>query len=79
MLLIYADFRVKQTIDASGIEHTEISSLSDSFDVILQKLDNVDEAKRYRYSFVYSKLKDFEDYMFSLGVDLHDGRGNRCV
>ncbi len=77
LLLIYADFRVKQTIDASGIEHTEISSLSDSFDVILQKLDNVDEAKRYRYSFVYSKLKDFEDYMFSLGVDLHDGRGNQ--
>ena len=73
LLLIYADFRVKQLIDETGKEHTEIYSLSDSFDVILAKLDNVDEQKRHRYLFVYAKLKDFEDYMRSLGIDIYDG------
>ncbi|MBS1348111.1 MAG: HD domain-containing protein [Firmicutes bacterium] len=75
LLLIYADFRVKQITDEQGKEHTEIYPLSDSFAVILKKLDNVDEAKKYRYLFVYAKLKDFEDYMRSLGVDLADGLG----
>ena len=35
--------------------------------MILSKLDNVDEAKRLRYTFVYAKLRDFERYMVSLG------------
>ena len=30
---------------------------------------NMDEAKRMRYRFVYEKLRDFENYMLSLGVD----------
>lgn len=77
LLLIYADFRVKQIADEQGKEHTEIYPLSDSFTVILKKLDNVDEAKKYRYLFVYAKLKDFEDYMRSLGVDLADGLGSQ--
>ncbi len=69
LLLIYADFRVKQERDAQGREITTIYTLADSFDVILSKLDNVDEAKRTRYTYVYAKLRDFERYMISLGVD----------
>ena len=69
LLLVYADFRVKQSRDKNGQEISEIFSLADSFDVILQKLDNVDAAKRRRYQFVYAKLHDFEAYMRSFGVD----------
>lgn len=39
-----------------GREITKIYTLKDSFDVILSKLDNVDEAKRNRYRVVYSRL-----------------------
>ena len=45
-----------------------IYSLKDSFNVILEKLDNVDAKKEKRYKRVYEKLKDFEDYLISLGV-----------
>ena len=69
LLLVYADFRVKQSRDENGQEISEIFSLDDSFDVILQKLDNVDAAKRRRYQFVYAKLRDFEQYMRAFGVD----------
>lgn len=69
LLLVYADFRVKQSRDENGQEISQIFSLADSFDVILRKLDNVDEAKRRRYQFVYAKLHDFEAYMCSFGVD----------
>lgn len=47
-----------------------IFSLEDSFQVILDKLDNVDDAKENRYRHVYAKLKDFENYMISLGVNV---------
>ena len=67
LLLIYADFRVKSTRE-NGKEIIHCYSLKDSFDVILGKLDNVDDAKRKRYVKVYSKLKDFEDYMVRLGA-----------
>ena len=43
--------------------------LRGAFDVILSKLDNVDDAKRLRYRYVYAKLRDFEDYLISFGVD----------
>ena len=43
-----------------------IFSLDESFDVILNKLDNVDSAKENRYKKVYKRLKDFEDYIISL-------------
>ena len=69
LILIYADFRVKQEQGKDGREITRISTLSEAFDVILSKLDNVTEAKRTRYTFVYAKLRDFENYMLSLGVD----------
>lgn len=69
LLLIYSDFRVKSCKrDQNGKEIICYYSLKDSFDVILNKLDNVDNAKRNRYRKVYSKLKDFEDYMVSIGV-----------
>jgi hypothetical protein len=35
----------------------------------LDKLENVDETKNKRYQKVYSKLKDFEDFLLNLGVD----------
>ncbi len=69
LVLIYADFRVKQSRARDGHEIAEIYPLDESFQVILNKLDNVDETKRRRYRFVYTKLHDFEDYMKSLGVD----------
>ena len=70
LVLIYADFRVKQSRGEDGREITYISDLDEAFHVILSKLDNVDEAKLTRYRFVYSRLRDFEDYMCSLGVDV---------
>ena len=69
LVLIYADFRVKQMRDENGKEITKIYSLKDSYDVILSKLDNVDEAKKNRYRAVYSRLYEFERYMRSLGAD----------
>lgn len=71
LVLIYADFRVKQSRGEDGRELTNISDLDEAFEVILSKLDNVDEAKLRRYKFVYSRLRDFEDYMKSLGVDVN--------
>lgn len=70
LVLIYADFRVKQERDADGKELTKIYTLKDSFDVILSKLDNVDEAKKNRYRVVYARLSEFEMYMRSMGVDV---------
>lgn len=68
LLLIYADFRVKSTRDPGGAEVIRFYTLAEAFDVILGKLDNVDEAKRHRYETVYARLKDFEDYMKEHGV-----------
>ncbi len=71
LVLIYADFRVKE----SGGEGTQINSLADAFDIILGKLDNVDEEKRNRYRAVYARLEEFENFMAYLGVDIDlDGR-----
>ncbi len=70
LVLIYADFRVKQSRAGDGQEITRIYPLDESFEVILEKLDHVDDAKRRRYRFVYAKLHDFEDYMRGLGVDV---------
>ncbi|MCD8125359.1 MAG: hypothetical protein LUE23_10110 [Lachnospiraceae bacterium] len=67
LLLIYADFRVKSTRE-NGAEIIHFYTLKESFDVILNKLDNVDDAKRLRYQKVYSKLVDFENYMVKKGV-----------
>ncbi|MEA5143073.1 MAG: cytidyltransferase-related domain protein [Oscillibacter sp.] len=69
MLLIYADFRMKQQRLPDGREESACYTLDDAFDVILNKLDNVDAAKRRRYEYVYRKLHDFEEYLRSRGVD----------
>ena len=70
LVLIYADFRVKQERGADGREITRISTLQEAFDVILSKLDNVTEEKKTRYVLVYAKLRDFENDMIHLGVDV---------
>ena len=70
LLLIYADFRVKQLHDAQGREITRISTLAQAFQVILDKLDDVDGEKQKRYTRVYVRLEDFEQYMVSRGVDV---------
>ncbi len=70
LVLIYADFRVKRKGSTwEGKEKIGFYTLDDSFQVILDKLDNVDEAKEQRYRHVYAKLHDFEDYMGQLGVN----------
>jgi len=66
LILIYSDFRVK----SNDKRQMTFYSLDDSFKVILDKLDNVDEAKEKRYTRVYRKLKDFEEYMIHLGVNV---------
>ena len=68
LLLIYADFRVKSSRNDKGKEIVHFYSLAEAFDVILGKLDNVDEAKRQRYQKVYAKLADFEAFMEEHGV-----------
>lgn len=68
LILIYSDFRVKShTINGKNSMH--IFNLKDSFEVILNKLDNLDDLKIKRYQRVYSKLKDFEDYMKFLNIE----------
>lgn len=67
LVLIYSDFRVKNKAIDKNIE-MHIFTLKASFNVILEKLDNVDESKEKRYRKVYNKLKDFEDYLISLGI-----------
>jgi len=68
LILIYADFRVKNKITKNGYE-MNIYELSESFQIILDKLDNVDEKKEKRYQRVYSKLKDFENYIVHEGIN----------
>ena len=70
LLLIYADFRVKQLHDAQGREITRISTLAQAFQVILDKLDDVEGEKQKRYTRVYARLEDFEQFMVSRGVDV---------
>ncbi|MGI6679004.1 MAG: HD domain-containing protein [Dehalobacterium sp.] len=65
LILIYADFRVKQRDD-----QMRIYPLDESYHVILSKLDQVDEQKRQRYDKVFAKLKDFEDYLKFIGVQV---------
>lgn len=68
LILIYSDFRVKNRFENEKQIMT-IYNLDDSFKVILNKLDNVDDKKEKRYIRVYNKLKDFEDFLISIGVN----------
>ena len=70
LVLVYADFRVKQERLPGGGERVQLFSLADAFGVILSKLDHVDAAKRRRYDYVYGKLRDFEAYLQSFGADV---------
>ncbi|MCI9121770.1 MAG: cytidyltransferase-related domain protein [Oscillibacter sp.] len=70
LVLVYSDFRVKQERDAEGRETARLFTLAEAFDVILAKLDNVDAAKRRRYQYVYSKLRDFEGHLIIFGADV---------
>jgi hypothetical protein len=65
LILIYSDFRVKNKENSNEMY---IYSLADSFQVILNKLDNVDDSKEKRYRRVFAKLKDFEDFLVEQGV-----------
>lgn len=67
LILIYSDFRVKAD-KVNGVHQMLYFNLKDSFDVILNKLDNLDEAKESRYRRVYSKLHDFERFMLDMGI-----------
>lgn len=69
LVLIYSDFRVKNR-KTNGKKEMHIYSLEESFNIILNKLDNVDDAKEKRYRRVYAKLRDFENYMLDIGVSV---------
>lgn len=73
LILIYSDFRVKVKSSDSNAE-MHIYTLQESFEVILNKLDNLDAAKERRYQRVYSKLLDFEDFMINLGIEIDINR-----
>lgn len=68
LILIYADFRVRSHRE-DGVEVAKFYTLDEAFDIVLGKLENVDDAKKDRYRKVYMKLKDFELYLRSLGVE----------
>lgn len=68
LLLIYSDFRVKSVWDENGKEVICFWTLDEAYQVILDKLDHVDENKKRRYTKVYRKLKDFEGFMEELGI-----------
>ncbi|RKD29144.1 nicotinate-nicotinamide nucleotide adenylyltransferase [Thermohalobacter berrensis] len=74
LILIYSDFRVKNKRKKDGSKEMYVYSLKESFDIVLNKLDNVDETKEKRYRRVYAKLKDFENYMINLGVEVELGK-----
>lgn len=69
-VLIYADFRVKDTEGPDGRPVMSITSLGEAYAGIRDKLENLDQAKLRRYQGVYRKLRDLEDYLLHLGVDL---------
>ncbi len=68
LILIYSDFRIKKKTAGKDSDKMHMYSLADSFDIVLNKLDNLDEKKEKRYRRVFAKLKDFEDYMTHLGI-----------
>lgn len=75
LILIYSDFRVKNKTSDNSV-HMHIFTLKDSFQVILEKLDNLDEKKEKRYRKVYGKLKDFEDFLINIGIETNPENNN---
>lgn len=74
LVMIYSDFRVRSHRE-DGVETITFHTLEESFNIILSKLENVDEAKRHRYEKVYMKLQDFEAYLRSLGIETDPAKG----
>lgn len=72
LILIYSDFRVKNK-DKDDSFIMNIFSLDDSFNIILNKLDNVNPEKEKRYKRVFEKLKDFQSFLTSLGISTELG------
>jgi len=70
LVLIYADFCVKRVRDKNYPFNVKFLDLEEAFQIILDKLDNVDSAKERRYKRVYRKLKDFRDYLIYIGIEL---------
>ena len=70
MILIYADFRVKDSTGVDGVKRMSVISLAEAYAEIRDKLENLDAAKLRRYQAVYRKLRDFEDYALALGAEL---------
>lgn len=68
LVLIYCDFCVKAPEDKTFQFDMQFYTLKESFRVILNKLDNVDEKKEQRYRKVYAKLLDFENFMLDIGI-----------
>lgn len=68
LLLIYADFRVRSIGDEDDQETINFFTLEEAFDVVLNKFDNINEAKNHRYERVYNRLLDFEEFMRENGV-----------
>lgn len=73
LILIYSDFRIKDEFKDNQV-HMKLYSLENAFYVILDKLENVDVNKGKRYKKVYAKLKDFEDFILNLGVDIEESK-----
>lgn len=67
LLLIYADFRVRGSRE-NGREVMRICSLAEAYGIIRSKLSNVTPEKTRRYQLVYRKLRDFEAFLRSRGV-----------
>ncbi|TFZ40230.1 cytidyltransferase [Soehngenia longivitae] len=68
LVLIYSDFRVKNVKENNAF-NMKILTLDESFEVVLNKLDDLTEQKKKRYEKVFAKLKDFEDYLKFMAVD----------
>ncbi|MBN2796316.1 MAG: hypothetical protein JXR88_12975 [Clostridia bacterium] len=69
LILIYADFCVKRSKEKPGKFAMKFLTVDEAFQVILSKLDNVNDQKRNRYKKVYQKLKNFSEFMISLGIE----------
>ncbi|PRR84946.1 nicotinate-nicotinamide nucleotide adenylyltransferase [Clostridium luticellarii] len=70
LLLIYSDFRVKNEYK-NGKTYMKLFSLTESFYVILNKLENMNPQKSKRYKKVYAKLRDFENFLLDIGIDIN--------
>ncbi|MGM0378831.1 MAG: cytidyltransferase [Bacillota bacterium] len=70
LILIYADFRVKNKKDKNNNRKMNFYTLKEAFEVILNKLDNVDKQKEQRYKRVYQKLYDFQSFLLNIGINI---------